>query len=125
MLEIVGLIIAIGAIGSLARGRGASPRIAGAVALVGYILIRLIAILSARNGNSVLALALLAWAWIGGVALWLRFITGSDRPKPDGMWVCKGCHYTNDSHAVLCEACNEPWKRDAGSEVAAPEGGAT
>ena len=48
MFEIFLLVIGTGAIASFARGRGASPKVWGAVAVVGYILVAILSPLAMR-----------------------------------------------------------------------------
>jgi hypothetical protein len=109
VIEIIGLILALGGIAGFARGRGARPWLAVTSALGGFLVILFIGGSIVRTPDAKLAVEIAAWAWIGGVALFLRFVVGAHRAKPDGTWVCGNCHYTNGQHAVLCEACRQPW----------------
>jgi hypothetical protein len=111
LLEIIGLLIALGAIAGFARGRGAAPAVVVTVALIGFLLITFVggAIVSSSSSDARLAMHLLAWGWVGGVALFVRFVVGARRPSPTGSWICTNCHYTNGRHAILCEACKQPW----------------
>ena len=110
MIELIGLLIVLGGIGTLARGRGASPVAAGSVALGGWLLFDVVFRLFTRNQDVNLALAAAAWAWIGVVALFLRFGVGRGHPQPDSKWSCSNCHYLNNASAVVCEACRQPWR---------------
>lgn len=110
MLEIFGLLIAVGGIVTLARGRGASPVLAGGVAVGGWVLIAIVGGLLFGSRDGGLWPALAAWAWVGAVALFVRFAVGAGRPKPDGKWSCSDCHYLNNSSSVVCEACGRPWR---------------
>jgi hypothetical protein len=85
------------------------PVLAIAVALGGYLVIRFLggAVLSGKDAWLIIVLS--AWAWVGIVALVVRFGIGAGRPKPEGRWVCKSCLYPNGAHAVVCEACQQPW----------------
>src|SRR5437763_15495099 len=109
MLEIIGLLIAVGGIAGLARGRGASPVVAGFFAAGGWAVIEIGGGLFVSAENR-LWLMVLAWAWVGGVALFVRFVIGASRPKPDGKWNCSDCRYLNNSSSVICEACGKPWR---------------
>ena len=109
MLEIIGLLLGSGAIAGFARGRGASPVLAVITALAGFFVILLLGGALVVTPDARLAVRLCAWAWVGAVALFVRFVVGAGRAKPDGTWICANCHYTNGRHAVLCEACKEPW----------------
>src|SRR5947209_10078069 len=102
MFEIFGLLIAVGGIATLARGRGASPLLMGGLAVAGWVLIEI-------GGGPVVSdenrlwLMVAAWAWVGAVALFVRFVVGARQPKPDGKWNCSDCRYLNNSSSVVCE----------------------
>lgn len=110
ILEILGVLIAVTGIATFARGRGASPMVAGAVAVVGYVLLRFGGGFVLRNEDDTLWLLVAAWAWIALVAGFFRFVVGASRPKPDGKWSCSNCHFLNNASSVICEACKEPWR---------------
>lgn len=110
MLEIIGLLIAITGIAGFARGRGANPVLMGGIALGGYLLIAIGGNFVVPRGDGRLVLLVLSWAWIGLVALYVRFIVGSRLPKPDGKWNCSNCRYLNNASSVICEACQTPWR---------------
>jgi hypothetical protein len=116
VIEVLMLAAALGGIASFARGRGVSPVAAGAVALVGYIVIRMAGRLVAITDDTTLVLAIAAWVWVGLVASFIRFVIGSRRPQPTRSWACKDCLYSNGRHAVVCEACGQPWQ-DADAPV--------
>ena len=114
ILEILGLLIAVGGIVTLARGRGASPMVAGTVAVAGWATIEIGGSLFIPPSDNVLVwLMVAAWAWIGAVALFVRFVVGASRSKPDSKWNCSNCRYLNSSSSVICEACGTPWKSAA------------
>lgn len=110
MIEIIGLVLALGGIAGFARVRGARPWLAVTIALTGYLVLSFVGGALMRSPDARLAVVVLAWAWIGSVALYLRFVVGASLAKPDGTWICNNCHYTNGGHAVLCEACRQPWQ---------------
>jgi hypothetical protein len=109
VLEIFGLVIALGAIARFARGRGGSPAIVASMALIGFLVILFVGGSIASSSDARLAVRLCAWGWVGAVALFTRFAVGAGRPSPTGSWICTNCHYTNGQHANLCEACEQPW----------------
>ena len=109
MLEIIALVVAMAGISRFARGRGVKPVLAISVALCGYLAIRFLASWVLAGRDSWLIVFALSWAWVGLVAGFIRFVTGARHPKPDGRWACKHCLYPNGDHAVVCEACQEPW----------------
>jgi hypothetical protein len=114
ILEIIGLIIAVGAIITLARGRGASPLIAGTVAVAGWAALEIgAALFIPLSDDSRVWLMVAAWGWIGAVALFVRFVVGASRSKPDSKWNCSNCRYLNSSSSVICEACGQPWQSPA------------
>src|SRR5262249_4112422 len=110
MLEIIGLVIAVTAIVALARGRGASPVVAGIAAAAVWVLIEYGGLFLLPRGQSPYLLMLVAWAWIAAVAGYVRFVVGASRAKPDGQWICSNCRYWNNASSVICEACKQPWQ---------------
>lgn len=110
LLEIIGLFVAVGGIVALARGRGAPPALMGTIAVVGWLLIQYGGRFFVHDSESVYPLMLAAWAWIGLVALYVRFVVGARRPKPDSKWNCSNCRYLNNASSVICEACQQPWQ---------------
>jgi hypothetical protein len=108
MLEIIGLVVAVTGIAALARGRGASPVIAGTAAVAGWVLIEYGGAILLRQNPYPLMIA--AWAWVALVAGFVRFVVGAGRPKPDGKWNCSNCRYLNNASSVVCEACQQPWQ---------------
>jgi len=110
MLELIGLAIVVTGISALARGRGASPVLAGSIAVGGYVLIRIVAMFLVASDDARLLLLVLGWAWIAVVAGYFRFVVGRRLPKPDSKWNCSNCRYLNNASSVVCEACQQPWK---------------
>jgi hypothetical protein len=112
MLEIILLVIAVGGVASLARGRGGKPVLWGAIAAVGYVLTA-IAVLVAMGGSardSIVPRMIAPWFWIAAVAFYLRFGLGSQYAQPDSQWSCASCHTLNKRSSVICEACKQPWE---------------
>ena len=109
MIEIIALVAAMAALARFARGRGVRPAVAISIAVVGYLAILLVgkSLVSTRNGWWLVVAC--AWAWVGLVVAYVRFIVGANRAKPDRDWVCKECMYPNGQHAVVCEGCQQPW----------------
>jgi hypothetical protein len=108
MIEIFLLIGAVSGIASFARGRGGSPWLWGTVAVLGYVFTLLVGSALTRSQYP-FAIAVVAWGWIGGVALYTRFMLARGRGGPSGSWTCPECKVLNRSYAVLCEACGEPY----------------
>jgi hypothetical protein len=111
MIEIIGLLIAVTGIAALARGRGASPVVMGTIAVAGWAIIEYGGLFLLPKGTSGYVLLFPAWAWIGLVAGYVRFIVGASRPKPDSKWNCSNCRYRNNASSVICEACQQPWQK--------------
>jgi hypothetical protein len=109
MIEIIGIVLALGAIARFARGRGGSPVVTVSAALIGFLAILFAGSSITSSSDARLAVRLCAWGWVGAVALFTRFMIGARRPSPTGSWVCTNCHYTNGQHANICEACEQPW----------------
>lgn len=113
MIEFIGLAIAVSGIVALARGRGASTVLSGAISVVGWALIRYGGLFLAKSSDGILAVMIAAWAFLGAVALYLRFVVGAKLGKPDGQWNCSNCNYLNARSSVLCEACQTPYQAKA------------
>ncbi len=110
LFEIFGVFVAVGAIATLARGRGASPIVMGSVAAAGWVLIEYGGAFILRSGEYSYPLMLAAWIWIALVGGYVRFVVGASRPKPDGRWNCASCRFFNEASSVICEACQQPWQ---------------
>jgi hypothetical protein len=52
----------------------------------------------------------------GLVALYVRFKVGSQLPKPERIWTCSECKYLNESYALFCNACNQPWATESNKQ---------
>lgn len=108
MIEIIGLLIALGVIGTFARGKKISPQLAVGSAFTGWLVIEVVGVLT-RSSDERIPFMLGAWIWIALVAGYLRFIVGAGLPKPDMQWNCSNCHYLNGASSLFCEACQQPW----------------
>jgi len=118
MFEIVLLIAATAGIAAFARGRGGKPWLWGTLTVTGYFLVpffvTLFAVLFGADPKEVKQDAqfwffISAVAWVALLAFCARFLLGRSYAKPDGMWSCSHCKYLNQSYAVVCEACREPY----------------
>lgn len=118
MFEIVLLIVAGGGIAAYARGRGGNPVVWGALGIGGYLGIEFFGPLVMRSLGSPLTRDSTVWVfvvaagWLGIVAFSARFLLGSTREKPSGMWSCRNCKYLNQAYAVVCEACQQPYSKN-------------
>lgn len=115
ILEVLAVAIAVGGIGTLARGKKISPVLAGGIAIGGFVVFRLGASLVLSGDNGILLSIFGAWGWVAWVAVFLRFIMTSGRAKPDTQWNCPNCRYLNHASSLFCEACQHPWQMPAGS----------
>jgi hypothetical protein len=113
MLEILILLVVIPGIAALAKGRGADRWLAGSIALCGFLAIRLGSQLFVTSSDGLLFSIVAAWIWIACVAVWYRFMVGTRRPQPTGMWLCTNCTYTNKQYALSCAACGKAWSPPA------------
>jgi len=121
VFEILGVIVAIGAIVTMSRRRGTDVVYWAGLALGGYLLFSLVgaAILVRKHLPDYLLYADLAgWAWIGLIFLFVRFAIGASKPKSWGMWSCPNCHYLNAANAIVWEACKKPYTPREKSSVA-------
>lgn len=112
VIEILCICMAVGAIASLARGRGANPILWGTIAVVGYFAwpfatAVVLAILKVRE--SIVPLVV-AWMWFGALALFLRYGIGTRFAQPDTDWFCANCKTYNKKSAVMCDACKQTWE---------------
>src|SRR5579871_4349543 len=98
-LEALGVLIAVAAIGTFARGKNLSPELAGGSAVSGYLLIRIAGILLTGNEQG-LYFIVGAWTWLAVIAGYLRFVVGAGRVKPDMQWNCSNCHYLNSASSI-------------------------
>jgi len=119
MFEIVLLIVAAGGIAAYARGRGGNPILWGGIGVGGYAVVNyVVPVILASLGrhldpDSRMWLFVGAVAWVGVVAFCARFLLGSTRERPGGMWSCANCKYLNQQYAVICEACQKPYRSKA------------
>jgi len=117
MLEIVFLLVTTGGIAAYARGRGGNPWLWGTISVAVHLLIQffggLALALLHRSGDpdARTFIFVASYAWVGVVALCTRFLLGSGREKPSGMWSCSNCRYLKQRYAVICEACRQPFGR--------------
>ena len=109
MIEIIAVVLVVATLARFARGRGVKPWLAISVAIAGYLGIILVAGALMRGPNARWIVLAGAWAWIGVVVAYVRFVVGSGRAKPERDWVCSSCMYPNGAHAVVCEGCQQPW----------------
>jgi hypothetical protein len=111
MLGILILIVIVPIIVAIAKGRGASPWLAGSLALGGHFAIPMVVVLLFGQSESTLLVALvLSYAWLAFLAGYYRFMVGTGRPQPTGMWSCKNCSYTNKEYVLACGACGQSWQ---------------
>lgn len=113
MFEFIALAIAVSGVVALARGRGASTVLFGATSVIGWAAIRYGGLFLVKSDDGVLAVMIAAWAFLGALALYLRFVVGARLGKPDGQWNCSNCNYLNARSSVICEACQTPYQEKA------------
>jgi hypothetical protein len=120
MFEIILLIAATGGIATLARARGGKPWLWGTLTVVGYFLVPFLVgfFVGAFSSDpkrvkesAQLLFFVSAVSWVAILAFCARFLLGRGYAKPDGMWSCPNCKYLNKEYAVICEACQQPWRR--------------
>lgn len=117
MIEIVFLIIAVGAIATVARQRGGNPWLWGPLALGGYFLLKLgmrefnlFPLPPGQEGDLNLVRFFIAIGYICLLYLLVRFGLGRTKTKAGGKWVCPKCKYLNDEIATNCEACGQAYE---------------
>lgn len=120
MLELVLLLVAITTVAAIARGRGATPRLWGTVAAVGYVAAGLVAFYAIESGLVAVTSPATArliwpgiagWGWIACVAVCLRFFRGRGAVQPQGKWTCPDCKWLNARYSIVCEACRQPYRQ--------------
>ena len=119
MLAIILLIAATSAIASYARGRGGNPWLWGGLAVFGYFLVPLMVTnvtvsqewVRPDSDDVKLLSFTSAILWVAALAFCARFLVGRKHDSPGTMWSCPNCKYLNQSYAVVCEACRQPYRR--------------
>jgi hypothetical protein len=117
MIEIVFLIIAIGAIVTVSRQRGGNPLIWGPLALGGFFGLKFLMIKLGlfpappdQAGDLNFARLAIGYGYIALLYLIVRFGLGRSKVKAGGKWVCPSCKFLNSEIAVACEACGKEYK---------------
>ena len=113
------LIFAIVGIGVLATKRGTSPVFWVVAAIIGILLFGyvigpiVVGVDLVRNNVfpnlAVLIPSMLAWIWVGALAIYVRFGIGAGQPQPRGMWTCPECKTLNQQSSLFCDSCGDPW----------------
>lgn len=118
MIGLFVLALALTGIVRLARTRGGSPWLYGLVAGIGWLVLGILTsgILSSlgfQTGIGPLVATLVAtivpWAFVGCVALYVRFRVGGKTEGPSGSWSCPNCRSLNQAYAMKCDSCGEPF----------------
>jgi hypothetical protein len=118
MLGLFVLALSVTGIARMAKTRGASSWRYGLLAGVGWFVVGVLtAVLlpslgfgsstgELTNGGTFIA-TVVPWAYVGLVALYVRFRIGRGVEGPSGSWSCPHCHTLNQSYALKCESCGE------------------
>ena len=93
-----------------ARARGGNPWIWATIAVGGFWLLGVLVPQKLMAGPNAWLYVMAALAWVGILALCVRFVLGTCRRKPSGMWACKKCKMLNQGYAVVCDACQTPYE---------------
>jgi hypothetical protein len=114
----------------MVRTRGASAWLYSSMPGVGWLVVGLLtAALLPRlgfasgtgvltNGGTFIA-TVVPGAYVGLLALYVRFRIGRGVEGPSGSWSCPHCHAVNQSYALKCDSCGESFSTQrAGSYVA-------
>jgi hypothetical protein len=120
MIGLFLLFLAVTGIARMARTRGASSWPYGVIAGVGWFVIGVLAAVllpalgfesrtgELSNGGTFIA-TILPWAFIGLVALYVRFRIGRGVEGPTGSWTCRDCRTLNQNYALKCDSCGAPF----------------
>ena len=115
--EMVLLILAAGAIATIANRRGGDSYRWGGAAVLGYAAVKIglvrLGLLtgpSYEEGGVNVAHLLLPIAWVAATGLAARFWLGRGKPTAGEKWICPECKYLNDEKAVVCEACGKAYE---------------
>ncbi len=120
MFEIVLLIVATSGIAALARTRGGQPWLWGMLMVAGYVIVpgivSFFAVVFGADPNNIKVNAQLwfyvsAITWVAVLFFCARFVLGRGYAQPGGMWSCPNCKYLNKEYAVICEACQRPYRQ--------------
>ncbi len=120
MIGLFLLALSVTGIARMAKTRGASSWRYGLLAGVGWFVIGVLAAAllpglgfgsdtgELTNGGTFIA-TVVPWAFMGLVALYVRFRIGRGIEGPTGSWSCPDCHTLNQSYALKCESCGQPF----------------
>jgi len=97
MIEIIALLIVLGAFHETAKRRSVKGWPFIAVAVVGWLLLRTLAPLIVPPGPDVL----LAWGWVGLTYVFIFLIGGGGRRMNDS-WQCPECRFYNTPATLVC-----------------------
>jgi TM2 domain-containing membrane protein YozV len=116
MIGLFVLVLSITGIVRMARTRGGSPWLYGLIAAIGWLALGVLtgAILGGigfqsgvgRLGTTLVA-TMVPWAYVGLVALYVRFRVGKGTEGPSGSWSCPHCRSLNQGYALKCDSCGE------------------
>jgi|SRR4029079_18587466 len=118
MIGLFVLALSVTGIARMARTRGASAWLYGVLAGVGWLVVGVLtaALLpglgfgsstgALTNGGTFIA-TVVPWAYVGLLALYVRFGIGRGVEGPSGSWSCPHCHAVNQSYALKCDSCGE------------------
>jgi hypothetical protein len=118
MIGLFVLVLSLTGIARMARTRGGSPWLYGLVAGIGWFVLGILTSgilggIGFQTGIGRLVATLVAtivpWAFVGFVALYVRFRVGGETEGPSGSWSCPNCRSLNQGYALRCDSCGEPF----------------
>lgn len=107
MIEIVGLLLALGMVRRTAKRRGGRGWLWVVITLIGYFAVTFTAtiLLGEKLAHFYL---LFSWAWVGMCLIASYFLTGGT--KSAGMsWQCPRCRTFNDPSTLVCD-CGQKYE---------------
>jgi hypothetical protein len=117
MIHLFLLVLGFAGVARMARTRGRSGVLFGALAVSAFVGLPLaFAVLTAYLPREWFATAgsvigaevvvnLLPYVGLGAVALWVRYVPGREKPQPIRSWNCRNCGWLNGNYALQCDAC--------------------
>lgn len=110
MIEVIALLVVLGAFRETAKRRGVRGWPFIIVGLVGWLLFSTVALSMVEGGPEVhlaWGWVALSWGWVGLTYISIFFIGGGGRRMKES-WQCPECHFWNSPTTLVCLCGYEP-----------------